>query len=205
MFVNTRSGSVKLIVRSIVVMMLLFIIGTCVSAEGSPELTFRDFPVSSSIPGGSSEKYTVNVGEKGTLNFNVDIDSSEGYLYLYDKRGMPIVNKHFTKEDMPVKISTEVKKGKYTLEVSRSGAGSGSGEVTVDANFYYDLEAFLFKAGVGFFLVFAVSIGGRMICPRYGRNGRGRLYRENGRLRFGQRGMLDSIEAIMGVIELFRK
>ena len=198
------SKNMKRIFAAVLSLIFLLLFSPFASAAKKDEIPFSQFPVSSEIAAGGSESYTVSVDIKGSLGFTVDTDSSEGYVYLYDKHGKIIEREHYTKSGA-VHISSDVKKGRYTLEVTRTPASKGSGKVTVNGSFAMNLEAFIRRIGTSFFIIFAIAVGASMMMPRYGRGARGRLHRENGRLVFRERGLFDSIERIADIKDLFRK
>ena len=124
------------------------------------------------VPAGGSETLTGTADIKGTVSYSVDIDSSEGYIYLYDKNGRVKDRVHYTGNDMPVTRTADVKKGAYSLEVTRTPSSSGTGDMSADIDFTADRSAVTDRMTVGILITSAIATFLMLVAPkRIGRHG----------------------------------
>ncbi|MBQ5316670.1 MAG: hypothetical protein J6I96_03870 [Oscillospiraceae bacterium] len=135
------------------------------------------------IHAGDKGNITKTYHNKGTVTYSVDIDSSEGYIYLYDKHGRVKDSVHYTAKDMPVNRSAEVPKGETSLEVTRTPASTGTGEGYAEMTFRPDSGAVSGKLAALGFIVCILGAVAVLFIPKKGRGfGRasGRIFMKDG-------------------------
>ena len=82
------------------------------------------------VPKGGWQSISVEISEQGDLTYDITIDSSDGYIYVYNAKGDTIDTLHYTGASMPAHRYIPVSKGRYTVEITRSADSTGSGDMT---------------------------------------------------------------------------
>ena len=173
-------------IRVIVSFIIGFVLSVIISA-GCSALTDSSFDKSLTIGRGGSEKINVDIGEKGSLTYDMSIDSSEGVIYVYDSKGRTIDTYIYTGKTVAQR-EIAVTKGKYTIEITRSASSTGSGDITARIGCKVSAEKRAAEDMSGMIGVMVLLIIVSILYPRrrYG-YGYGYRYRWLGDMIFGRR------------------
>ena len=112
---------ISIIIASILTVSL----SVCVSAK---DITDER---SLTVPQGGKESFTVEIisDDNGALIYDMTVDASEGDITVYTPDGTVRDTVHFTQDDRTIHRYMPASKGIYTIEITRTGSSTGSGDV----------------------------------------------------------------------------
>ena len=153
------------------------------------------------IDAGGSDRISESFSNRGKVTYTVDIDSTEGFIYLYDSKGRIVDHISYTAQDMPVQRTADVKKGTTTLEVTRTAVSKGTGEAYADISFTPDRGAVSDKISVSVLVIAGIVTLLALVSPHRGRM-LGRLFMKDGLVREEFSTPLDNMEEVIHTEEI---